>query len=124
MVMEKYELRLPKTVFSGVNALNKIGDIVKGTYKKVAIFTDKGIEKAGLLEEPLKIIKSKSLEVEILNSIPSEPYQLSPRSIGISPLPTSHPKAFQRSLVRSSTHVYLCFNLDMGRSLWFRFYSN
>ena len=71
--MEKYELRLPKTVFSGVNALNKIGDIVKGTYKKAAIFTDKGIEKAGLLEEPLKIIKSKSLEVEILNSIPSEP---------------------------------------------------
>ena len=36
--------------------------------------------------------------------------------IGLSPLPTSHPKAFQRLLVRTSTTSYCRFILDMGRS--------
>ena len=42
--------------------------------------------------------------------------QLSPGSIGISPLPTPHPLPFQRESVRSSMEFYLHFNLDMGRS--------
>src|SRR5699024_1841973 len=45
--------------------------------------------------------------------------QLSPSSIGISPLPTPHPLTFQRKSVRSSIQCYLNFNLDMGRSLGF-----
>ena len=36
--------------------------------------------------------------------------------IGLSPLPTPHPKAFQRLLVRTSTTSYCRFILDMGRS--------
>ena len=40
----------------------------------------------------------------------------SPGSIGISPLSTSHPRAFQRSWVRSSTKFYFRFNLPMDRS--------
>ena len=36
--------------------------------------------------------------------------------IGLSPLPTSHPKTFQRLLVRSSSACYRAFNLLMGRS--------
>jgi hypothetical protein len=43
-------------------------------------------------------------------------YELSPSLIGLSPLPTSHPKTFQRQLVRSSTPFYRGFNLLMGRS--------
>ena len=42
--------------------------------------------------------------------------QLSPSSIGISPLPTVHPLTFQRKSVRSSIQCYLNFNLTMGRS--------
>ena len=42
--------------------------------------------------------------------------QLSLRSIGISPLPTSHPSILQHTPVRSSTTFYRRFNLDMGRS--------
>eukprot|EP00829_Urostomides_striatus_P010570 TRINITY_DN24_c0_g1_i3.p3 TRINITY_DN24_c0_g1~~TRINITY_DN24_c0_g1_i3.p3 ORF type:complete len:205 (+),score=-62.94 TRINITY_DN24_c0_g1_i3:1761-2375(+) len=45
--------------------------------------------------------------------------QLSPSSIGISPLPTPHPRTFQRAWVRSSSAYYRTFNLDMGRSLGF-----
>ena len=46
-------------------------------------------------------------------------YELSPSLIGLSPLPTSHPKTFQRQLVRSSIPCYRNFNLLMGRSLGF-----
>ena len=45
-----------------------------------------------------------------------EENQLSPGSIGISPLPTPHPHPFQRMWVRSSIAFYGNFNLDMGRS--------
>ena len=46
-------------------------------------------------------------------------YELFPSLIGLSPLPTSHPKTFQRQRVRSSTVCYHSFNLLMGRSLGF-----
>ena len=45
-----------------------------------------------------------------------EENQLSPGSIGISPLSTPHPHPFQRMWVRSSTSSYGSFNLDMDRS--------
>jgi hypothetical protein len=43
-------------------------------------------------------------------------YELFPGLIGLSPLPTGHPKTFQRQRVRSSTVCYYSFNLPMGRS--------
>src|SRR5690606_18754772 len=43
-------------------------------------------------------------------------YELFPSLIGLSPLPTDHPKTFQRQRVRSSTMCYHSFNLSMGRS--------
>ena len=46
-------------------------------------------------------------------------YELSPSLIGLSPLPTDHPKTFQRQRVRSSTLCYQSFNLSMGRSQGF-----
>ncbi len=45
--------------------------------------------------------------------------QLSLSLIGLSPLSTGHPKAFQRLPVRSSTGSYTRFNLPMDRSLSF-----
>ena len=46
-------------------------------------------------------------------------YELSPSLIGLSLLPSPHPEAFQRLLVRSSIWCYPDFNLDKGRSLGF-----
>ncbi len=43
-------------------------------------------------------------------------YELFPSLIGLSPLPTGHPKTFQRQRVRASTVCYHCFTLPMGRS--------
>ena len=45
--------------------------------------------------------------------------QLSPRSLGISPLPTAHPKALQRPQVRPSSPCYRTFSLAMGSSRGF-----
>ena len=39
-------------------------------------------------------------------------YELSPSLIGLSLLPSPHPEAFQRLLVRSSIPCYRDFNLD------------
>ena len=47
-------------------------------------------------------------------------YELFPSLIGLSPLPTSHPKTFQRLPVRPSRGCYPPFSLDMGRSLRLR----
>ncbi len=46
-------------------------------------------------------------------------YELFPSLIGLSPLPTGHPKTFQRQRVRASTMCYHSFNLLIGRSLGF-----
>ena len=43
-------------------------------------------------------------------------YELFPCLIGLSPLPSGHPKTFQRQRVRSSTMCYHSFNLPKGRS--------
>ena len=43
-------------------------------------------------------------------------YELFPSLIGLSPLPTGHPKTFQRQRVRPSTVCYHSFSLPMGRS--------
>ena len=45
--------------------------------------------------------------------------QLSPRSLGISPLSTAHPKALQRPQVRPSSPHYRTFSLAMGSSRGF-----
>jgi hypothetical protein len=46
-------------------------------------------------------------------------YELFPSLIGLSPLPSIHPKTFQRLPVRSSTPFYRGFNLIKGRSQGF-----
>ena len=45
--------------------------------------------------------------------------QLSPLSIGISPLPTAHPSGLQSTPVRASTRCYARFTLRMGSSSGF-----
>ena len=46
-------------------------------------------------------------------------YELSPSLIGLSLLPSGHPKAFQRLPVRPSSGCYPTFSLPKGRSLGF-----
>ncbi len=72
-MLDQYALSMPKAVYSGKGALGRIREIVEGNYRKAAVFTDKGIEQAGLLEVPMEQIKQAGLEVVVLTDLPAEP---------------------------------------------------
>ena len=52
--MDKYNMVLPRITYSGVDALENLRRVVAGC-KKAAIFTDKGILGAGLVDLPQEI---------------------------------------------------------------------
>lgn len=72
-MLEDYKLKMPGAVFGGEHALDKIDEIIKNRYKKTAVFTDKGIEAAGILEEPLRLLKESGVQIQLIDEIPSEP---------------------------------------------------
>lgn len=71
-MLEKYNLKMPKEVYSGTNALEKLADLLAGK-KKVVIFTDNGVLKSGLLELPLKYIEEAKVSYEIIDDLKVEP---------------------------------------------------
>lgn len=73
-MLKKYNLKMPRVVYSGENALENIKTIIlENKVKKLALFTDKGIESTGLLNYPVKLIEQTGIEVIILNDLPPEP---------------------------------------------------
>ena len=58
-MLTKYNLKMPHEIFSGEDALENLKTILKNNnVKKVAVFTDKGIQGAGLLDYPMAKILS------------------------------------------------------------------
>lgn len=73
-MLEKYNLKMPHVVYSGENALENIKTIILANeVKKLAVFTDKGIESAGLLEYPMKVVEQTGVETIVLDHVPPEP---------------------------------------------------
>lgn len=73
-MLTKYELKLPNTVYSGEDALDKIRLIIEeNNVKKLAVFTDKGIEGAGLLDLPMEKVKATGVDYVVLDDLPAEP---------------------------------------------------
>ncbi len=70
--MMKYNLQMPQNVYSGECALENIKTIVEGC-KKVAVFTDKGIQSTGLLDGIIGLLNETGVEVVIFNELPAEP---------------------------------------------------
>ncbi len=68
--MMKYSLKIPQAIYSGKNSLENIKIIVKNS-KKIALFTDKGIQGAGLLDNVIDQLEE--VEVVIFNELPAEP---------------------------------------------------
>ena len=57
-MLTKYNLKMPHAVFSGEDALEKISEIISANnVKRLAVFSDKGIEGAGLLDLPMAKVK-------------------------------------------------------------------
>lgn len=71
--MGNYKMKLPKNVFGGENAIDQIVSIVKGRYKKAAVFTDPGVRKSGVADIPILKLKEAGAETVIFDNLPSEP---------------------------------------------------
>lgn len=71
-MLKRYSLKMPARVFGGNGSLAEIEKIVLGK-SKIAVFTDKGIEGAGLLDLPLDFIRKAGAESVVLNELPTEP---------------------------------------------------
>lgn len=73
-MLTKYELKLPNTVYGGEGALDKIGQILAdNNVQKLAVFADKGIQAAGLLDLPLARVKETGIAYTVLDDLPPEP---------------------------------------------------
>jgi len=73
-MLTQYNLTLPKVVYAGEGALSHMTTILnQAEAKKVAVFTDKGISGAGLLEVPLEMIKAAGAAHFVLDELPVEP---------------------------------------------------
>ncbi len=73
-MLTQYNLKMPHAVFGGENAIDQIGTIIKAVKaKKVAIFTDKGIEASGLFELPEGVVKASGADYYVLDELPPEP---------------------------------------------------
>ncbi len=73
-MLEKYNLKMPHAVYSGENAMDNVTDIIRARgAKKVAIFTDKGIEAVGLFALPEAAVKASGAEYYVLDDLRPEP---------------------------------------------------
>lgn len=72
MALKTYNMIMPRTVYSGKDALKNLKTIVAGA-KKVAIFTDKGILSTGLVDLPLQELNEAGVETAVISDLPPEP---------------------------------------------------
>ena len=72
-MLEQYSLAMPGTVYSGMGALDRIKEIARGRFKKAVVFTDKGVEQAGLLTIPVNDLKEAGADVHVIGNLPAEP---------------------------------------------------
>lgn len=73
-MLAQYDLKMPHSVFSGKNALSKIFNILaENQVKRLAVFTDKGIRGAGLLDLPMAQVEETGVDTVILDELPAEP---------------------------------------------------
>lgn len=65
---------MPHAVYGGENAIDNITVILKANgVKRVAMFTDKGIEGAGLFDLPKDAVKAAGADYYVLDDLPAEP---------------------------------------------------
>ncbi|MBQ6666078.1 MAG: alcohol dehydrogenase, partial [Synergistaceae bacterium] len=70
-MLSKYTLGMPGNVFGGEDSLSNIpGVLAAEGVKKLAVFTDKGILGAGLLDFPMEYVKKSGVDFTVLNDLP------------------------------------------------------
>lgn len=74
-MLSKYVLQMPKFTYAGDDSLEKIREIVADC-RKIAVFTDKGIAGAGLLDLVLDQIRAADKEYVVFDDLATEPSYL------------------------------------------------
>ncbi len=73
-MLKSYSIKMPHAVYGGENAIDNITTILeKEGVKRVALFTDKGIEDCGLLTLSEEAVKAAGVDYYVLNELPPEP---------------------------------------------------
>lgn len=73
-MLTSYNLKMPRAVFGGENAMDNITAILKsGNVRHVAMFTDKGIRACGLFSLPEEAVKAAGVDYYVLDDLPAEP---------------------------------------------------
>ena len=73
-MLATYNLKMPHAVYGGVNAMDNITAIIQAAgAKKVAMFTDPGIEKTGLFALPEAAVKASGADYYVLDDLKPEP---------------------------------------------------
>lgn len=72
--MEKrFSFQTAKSIVFGRSESNELGSYVRRLHgKKIAIVTDKGVLRAGIVEKPIKRLKSEGMRVTIFDEVPPE----------------------------------------------------
>lgn len=68
-----YQMKMPSAVYSGAGAISAVSEIIGNRYKKVVLFTDPSIQKAGLLDRVLREIDKCDAQVYVINGLATEP---------------------------------------------------
>ncbi|SHI56448.1 Alcohol dehydrogenase, class IV [Dethiosulfatibacter aminovorans DSM 17477] len=71
--MKRYKLKSPGIVYSGSDSLDNIREILKYGVEKVAVFSDKSIIKAGLVDLVLAKLDDAGIKYEVIDDLPAEP---------------------------------------------------
>ncbi len=72
-MLEQYSLSMPGAVYSGKGALGRIRELTEGRFKRAAVFTDRGVEQAGLLKLPMEQLKKAGVDTVVITDLPAEP---------------------------------------------------
>lgn len=73
-MLTTYNLKMPHAVYGGDNAMDNITAILKNNnVNRVAMFTDKGIEAAGLFTLAEEAVKAAGADYYVLDDLPAEP---------------------------------------------------
>lgn len=81
-MLTTYNLKMPHAVYGGENAMDNITAILKNNHvKRVAMFTDKGIEGCGLFALPEAAVQAAGVDYYVLDELPPEPSYMAVQNI-------------------------------------------
>lgn len=73
-MLTQYNIKMPHAVYGGENSMDMITEIIKENgSKKVAMFTDKGLEKLGLFDLPKAAVEAAGVDYFVLDDLQPEP---------------------------------------------------